>query len=326
MRRPELMTSSSARTTTAVVLAVCLSATAVHGERLAGELGALVESGHRTAAAQADAGYNDLTRGRLSAHSARTLLERAAVTGLPAYRIQAHLELARYALAAGDAAALVRHCTYIMESETDAANQSEAQYLMAHAERLSHQADAAGRRYDWISLNGSGAWRGWALYGQGQAALAAADTTEAIRLFKNTITLPDHAASAPALLQLGQLYDRTGRSHNAVRYLTMYREAYPNGILPVIEYTPGGSTRAEIAAGVTYAIQVGVFGERTNALRQKERFEAAGYTVRLVPRTVGGRQYTGVRVGRYRSQKEAQSIRRELEQKFQDTYRVVVSE
>ena len=69
-----------------------------------------------------------------------------------------------------------------------------------------------------------------------------------------------------------------------------------------------------------------MFGERANAERQRERFKALGHEVTFHPKTVGGRRYTAVWVGRFTAREEATRVRRQLETRFGDTYRVVVRE
>jgi hypothetical protein len=135
-----------------------------------------------------------------------------------------------------------------------------------------------------------------------------------------------HEVVAPAYLELGRLHEAQGESERAMHYLTLYRESYPRGLVPQFEFSPGASSRADQAAGVEYTIQVGVFGDRDNAVRQMDRFKQAGQKAELVPRTISGQKYTAVWVGRYRTQNEAQEARRLLEARFSETYRVVVRE
>jgi outer membrane protein assembly factor BamD (BamD/ComL family) len=235
------------------------------------------------------------------------------------------LRQAQRALAAGDAASVIRHASRYTASYPQGAYHSRMQYLLAQSELLAGQPQAAEERMDWLSRNGESEWRGWGLYGQGQAALARGDTAEALRLLRQTATLSSHPARAPALLLLGHLYDSRGEAQQAVRYLTLYREAFPQGMIPVLDHGIAGSAQADALAEVLYTVQVGVFGDRANALRQKERFEALNQPVRLTTKTVAGQKYTAVWVGRYRTQQAAVEARRQFEAKFGDTYRVVVS-
>lgn len=234
--------------------------------------------------------------------------------------------LAAYrALAAGDSDALLHAATYLADSLPDEPHLFESQYLLAQGELLAGQAVGASGRMDWLSRHGEQPWRGLALFGQAQAELQT-DTVEAIRLLKLCGRISNHRVVAPALLQLGQIYQARGDAEQAIRYLSIYREAYPQGMLPVLEASSSTSQRADEIAGMYYTIQVGVFSDRANALSQKEQFESLGLNVRLQKKNVAGNQYTAVWVGRFTSREVAQERRRELESRFDDTYRVIVLE
>ena len=244
----------------------------------------------------------------------------------PATEETSLLRQTQRALAAGDAASAIRYASRCVAAYPQGAHHSHVQYLLAQSELLAGQPQAAEKRMDWLSRNGEPPWRGWGLYGQAQAALARADTAEALRLLRKSAAMSSHPARAPALLMLGQLYDSRGESQQAVRYLTLYREAFPQGMIPMLDHAIAGSAQADALAEVMYTVQVGVFGDRANALRQKDRFEALNQPVRLKTKTVAGQTYTAVWVGRYGTQQAAVAARREFEAKFGDTYRVVVYE
>ena len=127
------------------------------------------------------------------------------------------------------------------------------------------------------------------------------------------------------MLWLGRLYQARGESSESFRFLTLYREAYPHGMLPLVEEAPR-SDLADAEAAFLYAVQVGVFGERANAEAQAAKFRALKYSVTLKPKKIGAQSYTAVWVGRYASRDKAQSVRVALERKFDETYRVVVFE
>ena len=230
------------------------------------------------------------------------------------------------ALAGGDVDALLHAATYLADSLSTNEHLFESQYLLAQGEFLAGQISGAVSRMDWLSRHGEQPWRGLALFGQAQVALTA-DTAEAVRLLKLCGRMSNHEAVAPALLQLGQIYQARGEAEQAIRYLSIYREAYPEGMLPIVEASSAStSSRADQVAGMHYTIQVGVFSDRTNALTQKERFEALGLKVQLEKKNVAGNHYTAVWVGRFNSREKAQERRRELESRFDDTYRVIVLE
>jgi hypothetical protein len=279
--------------------------------------------------AQAEAHPSDgLVRyqlGRIVARGSGPYLKdagRLAQSDAPEYRLVAEAE---FALAQGDPLRALSFATQYAEAYPDGALRDLAQLRMAQCELAADRIAEAEARFDWVSRHAAEPWRGFGLYGQAQAALRREDTTEAIRLFRQTSKLSHHEASAPAMLWLGRLYQARGAASESFRYLSLYREAYPHGMLPLVEETPT-SSRAEAAADLMYTIQVGVFGQRANAEAQAARFRALKYSVVLKPKRIGDQNYTAVWVGRYASQKKAQDARLDLERKFDETYRVVVSE
>lgn len=236
------------------------------------------------------------------------------------------LLVAQYAVASGHGPLAMRASTQGMEQASSDAAKAEWQLLLTQGEYLAGRYEEAASRADWLSRQASEPSKGWGLFAQAQCELAAGDTAEALRLFKLSARSKSHAAAAPAHLELGRLYEARSDAEAAMRYLTLYRESYPRGLVPELASTTAGSARADRAAGVEYSIQVGVFGDRANAERLRERYQAAGYKTELVPRTLSGQKYTAVWVGRYRSQSEAQDARRILEDKFSESFRVVVRE
>jgi tetratricopeptide (TPR) repeat protein len=284
----------------------------------------LVERGDRNRAAGMEPPPSWTEQVLLSPHP-DLLLSRASFQAPAGERGEIVRLKAYSALAAGDADALLHAGTYMADSLGTNAYLFEAQYLLAQGEILSGQMKGAASRMDWLSRHGEQPWRGLALFGQAQVALSA-DTSEAVRLLKLCGRMSDHQVVAPALLQLGQIYQARGDAEQAFRYLSIYREAYPQGMLPIIEAGASTSSRADVVAGMHYTIQVGVFSDRANALSQKDRFLALGLTVQLQKKDVAGNTYTAVWVGRFTSREKAQERRRELESRFDDTYRVIVLE
>lgn len=264
--------------------------------------------------------------GQLIASHAAAFLGQAVYLTNPDSRRKCFRLLAQYALASGSSADALNHASRFSGMAESEVERSFAQYALARSEMLSGMLKESYTRMDWLSRHGHGDWRGWGLYGQGQCALAEGDTTEALRVLKSVTALHDHAAVAPAMLMLGQLYEAQGNTPRAIRYLTIYREKYKHGIIPLLDHVSDVSSQAEILAGVTYTVQVGVFGERSNAIKQKDLFESMGHRVRLKRKTVAGQRYTAVWVGQYRSQSSALKARRTLETKMGETFRVVIVE
>jgi tetratricopeptide (TPR) repeat protein len=309
-----------------VYIATCLLASIqVAAAALSPALTDLVERGDRHRAAHIEPPPSWSEQVLVTPHP-DPLLERAEHRATSRDRGEIWRLKAYGALVAGDADALLHAATYLADSLASNEYLFESQYLLAQGEFLAGQMNGAASRMDWLSRHGEQPWRGLALYGQAQVALTM-DTSEAVRLLKLCGRMSSHEAVAPALLQLGQIYQARGDAEQAIRYLSIYREAYPQGMLPIVEASSAStSARADQVAGMYYTIQVGVFSDRTNALSQKDRFEALGFKVQLQKKDVAGNRYTAVWVGRFTSREKAQERRRELESRFDDTYRVIVLE
>lgn len=298
----------------------------IRAEVEAGRRRALVQKLQEEVSLHPDRSMSFYRLGLLSVRQSGDFLRDAG--GLPDAEAneQRLIAMARYYIAAGEPTQAMVQASRHVESFPNGKHADEAQYILGLAEVAAGKFKDAESRFDWLSRHGKQPWSGWALYGQGEAALRRGDTSEALRLFKQTTRMNGHPANAPALMMLGNLYDARGKASDAFRYLAMYREAYPDGILPLVEHAVATTDRAEAAAGLVYTIQVGVFGDKANARRQLERFTDLGYTAILKPKLMAGKQYNAVWVGRYKTREAAQSAREKLESKFDDTYRVVVYE
>lgn len=281
-----------------------------------------VDAGHRDRLAQVCPACTPLELQLARPNAAFTTVDPARAEGAAE---QDCLLSVHYALARGDGSQALRAATTCLAG-TEAAGGHEAQWLLAQSEFVSGRLREALERGDWLSRHAKEPWKGRGLFVQAQCALALDDTAEAIRLFKMCTRLSGHEVAAPAYLELGALHEARGESDRALHHLSLYRESFPRGILPQFDVSSGGSSRADVAAGVEYTVQVGVFGDRGNAVRLSEELKAAGFKADLVPKTIAGQRYTAVWVGRYRSQNEAQEARRRLELRYSETYRVVVRE
>jgi tetratricopeptide (TPR) repeat protein len=282
-----------------------------------------VEAGHRDRLDQVAPGCPPLER-QLAKDDA--VWSSGGTQFSPAEREAACLLAAQYAQAGGDARAALRAATECVDAGDAQASDQKAQWLLAQAELAAGEPEAAMTRADWLSRHAKEPWKGKGLFVQAQCAATSGDTAEAIRLLKMCTRLKGHDVVGPAYLELGRLHEAQGESERAMHYLTLYRETFPRGLVPQFEFAPGASSRADAAAGVEYTIQVGVFGDRTNAVKLADKFKETGRKAELVPRTISGQKYTAVWVGRYKSQNEAQEARRRLETLFDESYRVVVRE
>jgi tetratricopeptide (TPR) repeat protein len=77
------------------------------------------------------------------------------------------------------------------------------------------------------------------------------------------------------------------------------------------------------ATGARYAVQVGAFRERANALRQQRILAEAGYRAEVVERRIDDTRFYLVWVGSFSSAKEADEFGRELNRRLGLPHRVV---
>lgn len=308
---------------TSIRASVCVLLCAATARAESSAFRAAVEAGHRDRLEQVAPGCPPLEQALARAQGTWAA---GGTQFSGAEREKACLLAAQYAQAAGNERAAMQAASACVESMDSEASGQKAQWLLAQAEWVAGQPGEASRRADWLSRHAVEPWKGKGLFVQAQAAAALHDTAEAIRLFKMCTRLKGHDVVGPAYLELGRLHEASGEPERAMHYLTLYRESFPRGLVPQFEFAPGASSRADAAAGVEYTIQVGVFGDRANAVRLAEQFKESGRKAELVQRTISGQKYTAVWVGRYRSQNEAQDARRRLESLFDESYRVVVRE
>lgn len=111
------------------------------------------------------------------------------------------------------------------------------------------------------------------------------------------------------------------------------REAYPHAIggYDLIELIsqldpdrPVSSGEAERLLGSYYSVQVGVFSEKKNARRQKARFEAYGEPVDMPRKTISGKKYYAVYVGRFATPEKAAAFKHSLERSEKELYTIAL--
>lgn len=315
------------------VLVLLLSAAAARA--WADEISSRIENGERAL-------LTEELRGRAAQHPERaeTFFELGSVAPLGTERYlrdagrlsdadveqRRLLTLARFCIASGEPRKAIDYLSLLSRNFPKSSYCDEAEYFLARAEIADGSIKLAEKRLDALSRDGSQPWKGWGVYGKAQCALLQNDTAEALRLMRKAAAMEKHPASAPALLLLGGLSDAYRKPEDAYRYLAMYREVYPHGLVPFVEQSVAIDDRADVMAGLEYTVQVGVFGDRANAERQRQQFAKLKYPISLKGKTIAGQHYTAVWVGKFKSRDDAQRLRRELEVKFDDTFRVVAIE
>jgi len=123
-----------------------------------------------------------------------------------------------------------------------------------------------------------------------------------------------------------------GRADDAARWYNLLRETYPTAVgldalvdklggMPSTDSKP--DTRAEAATGTFYSVKVRVFSSSDNASAQVDKFRGTKAKIEVVGKNIGGKKYSVVYIGRYRSYDDADKARQDLEAKTGEQYQVV---
>jgi tetratricopeptide (TPR) repeat protein len=175
-------------------------------------------------------------------------------------------------------------------------------------------------------------WAAWAQLSLGDCLLEAGDYDRASSAYKAVLEYHRYSETLPfALSGLVDCYGMSGSPEEALLYHNLLQERFPQSlesfqVLPSAN-PPRGSEeagKAERLVGVRYAIQLGVFGVRENALGLKKRLEEQGYQVTMDSKTISAKKYYVVQLGSFDSYQEALDLKKKLEAQTGDSYRVVI--
>lgn len=135
----------------------------------------------------------------------------------------------------------------------------------------------------------------------------------------------EHVKRAINLLMQSMLV--TGKSDTAMMYLKVFEKRW--GDLAVdVDFPPVISSSAEKISKKEskkklFTIQIGAFGSKDNAKKQKEVFRGRGYDVNLGNKKVAGNTLHLVWVGKYSTYDEALDTARTLKAKFGVNYGII---
>jgi pentatricopeptide repeat protein len=175
-------------------------------------------------------------------------------------------------------------------------------------------------------------WAAWAQLAIGDCLLQAGDCDQAASAYKRVLEDPKYSeAFSLALSGLVDCYGSSGNPEEALLYYNLLQERFPQSlespqVLPPTS-SPRGSGeegKAERLAGVSYTIQLGVFGVTENAVRLKKEFEEQGYRITMKTRMISGKKYRVVQLGSFDSYQEALDLKKKLEVQTGESYRVVI--
>lgn len=192
------------------------------------------------------------------------------------------------------------------------------------------QADSALSEFEQILKSFPGSpWAQWAQLGKGDCFFAGENYDQAITQYNRVVHDYRYSEAFPfALSGLASSFPRLKHPEEALLYQNLLKEKYPCSPEfvqnPAETERPTRGAQAERLAGMKYTIQLGVFGEKQNALRLRSEFEKQGYPVRVKSKIMGGKEYRLVQLGSFVSYHEALKLKKKLESQTGESYRIVI--
>lgn len=266
---------------------------------------------------------------------------KAALAGAtsPRRRESVLLDLARYYQASEDLARLESTIRdYFAEFKRGQFREEMARLQILLAERKSNINIARRLNLQLSKSSASSDTREWsrlnlARYGLGGGANSGRGKRSARRAALD-LSSSHGSPSAPLALYLLATNDvATQNFDQAALNFNILREAYPHAIggYDLIELIsqfdpdrPVSSGEAERLLGSFYSVQVGVFSEKRNAKRQKARFEAYGEAVDMPRKTISGKKYYAVYVGRFDTPEQAAAFKQSLERSEKELFTIAL--
>jgi tetratricopeptide (TPR) repeat protein len=140
----------------------------------------------------------------------------------------------------------------------------------------------------------------------------------------------DGVAIPEALYLLGVEAAEKNRVDDAVFYYNLLREGYPSAVgLDHLAELMGGlsapptDNTAEKITGTYYTVKVGVFSVKDNAEKQADNFRRYDRKIEIKDKTISGKKYHVVYVGRFQDYQSALAFKEQLEATHGEPFQVV---
>lgn len=282
----------------------------------------------------AETGANLFFRALLEPDAGRSvkLLERALKRSPDEkYRDEIRLRLAQFYVLTGD----YRNAADVIDVRKPASVGAPAASLdrlrILISEKTKSFDDARARLSQLQKTAEGNEWRQWALVDQARLSLASGKTKAATGTLETLARDKSRAVLPQALYLLCREAIDRGRVDDAARWYNLLKEGYPGAVgldaladkLGGMPSEPSKDTRAERATGTFYSVKVGVFASSENAATQVDRFKRMKVKVESVQKTIGGKKYAIVYVGRYASFDDAEKAKQDFESQTGEQYQVV---
>lgn len=171
----------------------------------------------------------------------------------------------------------------------------------------------------------------WGMVDKARILAANNKSIGAVKLLRELSRAKTGVGVPQALYLLAMDAIEKNRIEDAVFYYNLLREGYPSaiGLDALIDrlssmangYDTGNT--AEKLTGTYYTVKVGVFSSRDNAERQADIFKQYKKSVDIREKTISGKNYHVVYVGKFQSYQNAYQFKSTLEATHGEAYQVV---
>ena len=153
---------------------------------------------------------------------------------------------------------------------------------------------------------------------------------EALKIYQKLADSKHDAISAPAIFMTAHCALEENHVDDAIFRYNLLKEAYPDAVglddlmddLSRLE-KKSEDLQAEKITGTSYAIQAGVFSDKNNAKNLVKRLKQYGEPVELGEKTISGKDYYVVYVGKFQSAEKAMAFKARLEISEKEAFQVV---
>jgi tetratricopeptide (TPR) repeat protein len=266
------------------------------------------------------------------ADEAARLMEAALNTSVPSlYREEIYLRLAQYYLMKQDYRRLSRFVNEYRARWETGRYEAEMMRLAVLLAEIEKDYDAALKQADRYLLRFTdGEQKQWGEIDKARVLWAHDKDIGAVKMLRGLAREKSGPGVAPALYLLGIDAVRKTRTDDAVFYYNLLRDGYPRsvGLDHLMERLGAMSTssddqRAEEITGTYYSVKVGVFSSNDNARRFAEKFRSYDKKIDITSKTISGKKYRVVYVGRFSRFDDAMKFKSQLESAHDEVFQVV---
>ena len=248
------------------------------------------------------------------------------------YRPEIYYRLAQYYLIKHDYKDLSRVVNEYRASTESGKYDAEMLRLSVIVDQMSGDYESALKQADRFQVKyGTSETSQWGMVDKARILAANGKSIGAVKILKELSREKSGVGVPQALYLLAVDALEKKRIEDAVFYYNLLRDGYPGAIgldalVDRLSSVAGGydtGDTAEKLTGTYYTIKVGVFSSRDNANKQADLFKQYKKPVDIREKTISGRNYHVVYVGKFQSYQDAYQFKSTLEATHGEVYQVV---